>query len=47
MGMISGYFGGRLDILLMRLTDVIYAFPDLLFFIIVMVALRETLSSVN
>ena len=26
----------------MRLTDVIYAFPDLLFFIIVMVALRDT-----
>ncbi len=42
IGMVSGYIGGRLDNLLMRLTDVIYAFPDLLFFIIVMVALRET-----
>src|SRR5215204_513093 len=42
IGMISGYSGGRLDNILMRLTDVIYAFPDLLFFIIVMVALRET-----
>jgi len=42
IGMISGYIGGRLDNVLMRLTDVIYAFPDLLFFIIVMVALRET-----
>jgi oligopeptide transport system permease protein len=42
IGMISGYVGGRLDNILMRLTDVIYAFPDLLFFIIVMVALRET-----
>ena len=42
IGMISGYIGGRLDNILMRLTDVIYAFPDLLFFIIVMVALRET-----
>jgi oligopeptide transport system permease protein len=41
VGMISGYFGGTLDNVLMRLTDVIYAFPDLLFFIIVMVALRE------
>jgi oligopeptide transport system permease protein len=42
IGMISGYVGGRLDNILMRLTDVIYAFPDLLFFIIVMVAMRDT-----
>lgn len=42
IGMFAGYLGGRTDNLLMRLTDVIYAFPDLLFFIIVMVALRDT-----
>ena len=42
IGMTAGYAGGRTDNLLMRLTDVIYAFPDLLFFIIVMVSLRET-----
>jgi oligopeptide transport system permease protein len=42
VGMVAGYVGGRLDNVLMRLTDVIYAFPDLLFFIIVMVALRES-----
>ena len=42
IGMIAGYVGGRWDNVLMRLTDVIYAFPDLLFFIIVMVALRES-----
>ncbi len=42
IGMVSGYFGGKWDNILMRLTDVIYAFPDLLFFIIVMVALRDT-----
>lgn len=42
VGMISGYTGGNLDNVLMRATDVIYAFPDLLFFIIVMVSLRET-----
>lgn len=41
VGMISGYFGGNWDVILMRITDVIYAFPDILFFIIVMVALRE------
>lgn len=42
LGLISGFAGGWVDNLLMRLTDVIYAFPDLLFFIIVMVALRDT-----
>ncbi len=42
IGLLAGYIGGRTDNLLMRLTDVIYAFPDLLFFIIVMVSLRDS-----
>jgi oligopeptide transport system permease protein len=42
IGMISGYLGGWVDNVLMRLTDIIYAFPDLLLFIIVMVSLRDT-----
>ena len=42
VGMLAGYVGGRTDNTLMRITDVIYAFPDLLFFIIVMVALRDS-----
>ncbi len=42
VGLLAGYYGGRWDNLLMRVTDVIYAFPDLLFFIVVMVALRDT-----
>ncbi len=42
IGLLAGYSGGRADNLLMRMTDVAYAFPDLLFFIIVMVALRDT-----
>ena len=42
VGLIAGYFGGRVDNLLMRFTDIIYAFPDLLFFIIMITALRET-----
>lgn len=42
IGLIAGYAGGRVDNFLMRLTDVFYAFPDLLFFIIMMTALRET-----
>ena len=42
IGAIAGWFGGRIDNLLMRLTDVIYAFPDLLFIILLSVAFRET-----
>ena len=42
VGFAAGYSGGRMDNLLMRFTDVVYAFPDILFFIIVMSALRET-----
>jgi len=42
IGMVAGFMGGRIDNLLMRFTDVVYAFPDLLFFIIVMVALRDS-----
>lgn len=42
IGMISGFAGGWADNLLMRLADILYAFPGLLFFIIVMAALRET-----
>ena len=42
IGAIAGWFGGRIDNILMRLTDVIYAFPDLLFIILLSVAFRET-----
>jgi len=42
IGLFSGYKGGWIDNVLMRLADILYAFPDLLFFIIVMAALRET-----
>jgi oligopeptide transport system permease protein len=42
LGLISGYAGGWVDNLLMRFTDVVYAFPDLLFFIIAMITLRDT-----
>jgi oligopeptide transport system permease protein len=42
VGLIAGYVGGKVDNLTMRFGDVLYAFPDLLFFIIVMTALRDT-----
>ena len=42
LGALAGWFGGRTDNLLMRFTDVIYAFPDLLFIILLSVVFRET-----
>ena len=36
MGALSGYFGGRLDLFLTRFIDVMYAFPRLLFVILLM-----------
>ena len=42
IGALAGWFGGRVDNFLMRATDVIYAFPDLLFIILLSVALEDT-----
>ena len=42
IGLIAGYSGGRVDNALMRVTDVVYAFPALLFFIIMQISLGET-----
>jgi oligopeptide transport system permease protein len=43
IGAMAGWFGGRTDNVLMRFTDIIYAFPDLLFIILLSVAFRETI----
>lgn len=42
VGLLSGWLGGRWDNWLMRGVDVVYAFPSLLFFIILQAALRQT-----
>ena len=42
VGMVSGWLGGRWDNILMRLVDVVYAFPSLLLFIIMQASLRDT-----
>jgi ABC-type dipeptide/oligopeptide/nickel transport system permease subunit len=42
LGAMAGWFGGRIDTYLMRVTDIFYAFPDLLFIILLSVAFRET-----
>lgn len=39
-GSISGYFGGRVDNIMMRIVDVLYAFPSLLFIILLMAFFR-------
>lgn len=43
-GSISGFFGGRTDNLMMRIVDVLYAFPSLLFIILLMAFFRSTFS---
>lgn len=42
IGMYAAFYGGWIDNLLMRLTDVMYAFPDLLFLIIIFATLRDS-----
>jgi oligopeptide transport system permease protein len=42
IGLTAGYIGGTLDNLLMRLTDIVYAFPALLFFIIMQISFGDT-----
>ncbi len=42
IGAAAAWFGGRVDTFLMRITDIVYAYPDLLFIILLGVAFRET-----
>ncbi|HEX2193474.1 MAG TPA: ABC transporter permease [Candidatus Limnocylindria bacterium] len=42
IGALAGWFGGRVDNLLMRFTDITYAFPDLLFIILLTVVFKDT-----
>lgn len=43
-GSVSGYFGGKVDLFMMRLVDIIYSLPDMLMIILFSVVLKETLS---
>jgi oligopeptide transport system permease protein len=42
IGALARWFGGRVDNLLMRFTDITYAFPDLLFIILLTVVFKDT-----
>ena len=44
-GAIAGYFGGKIDMVLMRLVDIIYAVPDILIIILLMVTLKYPLQA--
>lgn len=46
IGLTAGYFGGRIDNLLMRFTDVWYAFPDLLFVLVVVSVFPPTVFTI-
>ncbi len=46
-GSIAGYFGGRVDTIMMRIVDVLYAFPTILFVILLMAFFRSTLSEIE
>ena len=40
-GSISGYFGGKIDLIMMRIVDIIYALPDVLIVILLSVAIKD------
>ena len=42
-GSIAGYFGGKVDLFMMRLVDIIYSLPDMLMIILLSVVLNEVL----
>lgn len=46
IGAIAGYYGGKTDLYLMRFVDVMYAFPTLLFVILIMSALGAGLLNI-
>lgn len=43
-GSISGYLGGKVDLIMMRIVDIIYSLPDMLMVVLLSVVLRETLN---
>jgi len=46
IGVISGYFGGATDEVMMRLTDVLLAFPGFVLALVIVAALEETILNV-
>ncbi len=44
-GSISGYFGGKVDMIMMRIVDIIYSLPDVLIVILLSVAIKDIIST--
>ena len=44
-GAVAGYFGGKTDMIMMRLVDIIYTVPDILIIILLMVTLKYPLQN--
>ena len=42
-GAIAGYFGGKVDLIMMRIVDIIYTVPDILVIILLMVTVKHPL----
>ncbi len=43
-GSVAGYFGGRIDLFMMRIVDIIYSLPDMLMIILFSVVLKQVLT---
>ncbi len=46
IGSISGYFGGKVDLIIMRIVDIIYSLPDMLMVILLSAVFKLTLTPV-
>lgn len=46
IGVVSGYFGGRVDELVMRLTDILMAFPGFVLALVIVAALEDSTKNV-
>lgn len=46
-GCISGYYGGRVDDIMMRIVDIMYAFPTMLLIILMMAFFKSTFAKVE
>jgi oligopeptide transport system permease protein len=44
VGSVAGYCGGKVDLVIMRIVDIIYSLPDMLMVILLATVLRETLT---
>ncbi len=46
IGSIAGYFGGKIDLIIMRIVDIIYSLPDMLMVILLASVLNQALKAV-